>query len=469
MSKLLLCAGLCALVCAPQALGVGIFSSSDGLLNRVWQVSVETANDDVTQPVNLDARDCNINLALVILDGPVRDRCPYIGDLAVTGMTLLVSGGDVATLRAMIAWFASVQNADGSIPATPAFNHSLELIDYNAYWVETLYDYTLFTGDLTLLRSVFPNLVQLIDGLYPRHVDNSGLLLNWLGVADYAGIHRDGTTVAYYNAQYIRALGLAGALASWKGDNARAAAWRARARSLVQPFNAAFWDAKAGAYTDTAGNTTVHPLDGNVFAILAGVATPAQQQSVLSYVNRNMSSRYGDTMADSDALQADTWGPRATELVYPFISYYDVLARYAAGSDGSALALIRKEWGAMVSVGARMWETIDVANGAPLGPEPSWSHGWSSGAGPALMTQVLGVQPTSPGFATFTVTPHIGDLQWVEGDFPTPHGTIHVRVQSVNGKPLLTVTAPKGTTWANRPQIVKKPKLRPKVASARGR
>ena len=40
-------------------------------------------------------------------------------------------------------WFASVQNLDGSIPASPIFNHTTVLIDYNAYWIEALYDYTL--------------------------------------------------------------------------------------------------------------------------------------------------------------------------------------------------------------------------------------------------------------------------------------------------------------------------------------
>ena len=102
------------------------------------------------------------------------------------------------------------------------------LIDYNAYWIESLYDYVLYTGDLAVLRQVWPNLVRLVDELYPAHVDD-GLLVNWLGVADYAYIPRGGTTVAYYNAQYVRALRLAASLAGWNGDAARAERWRGRA------------------------------------------------------------------------------------------------------------------------------------------------------------------------------------------------------------------------------------------------
>ena len=105
----------CALVPAQQALAGGSFTSSDPLLNSIWQASVKTANDGISKPVGLDPRNCKIALPLVILDGPVRDRCPHIGDEAVSGLTLLVAGSHAATLRAMIAWFASVQNPDGSI------------------------------------------------------------------------------------------------------------------------------------------------------------------------------------------------------------------------------------------------------------------------------------------------------------------------------------------------------------------
>ena len=43
-----------------------------------------------SKPVGLDPRNCKITLPLVILDAPDRDRCPYIGDEAVSGLTLFV-------------------------------------------------------------------------------------------------------------------------------------------------------------------------------------------------------------------------------------------------------------------------------------------------------------------------------------------------------------------------------------------
>jgi len=74
---------LAALILTPAAQAAGSFSSSDGLLNLVWQKSVQTATDMLAPgPLSVDwlGRACAIDVATVILDGTVRDRCPYIGD-----------------------------------------------------------------------------------------------------------------------------------------------------------------------------------------------------------------------------------------------------------------------------------------------------------------------------------------------------------------------------------------------------
>jgi hypothetical protein len=96
-----------------------------------------------------------------------------------------------------------------------------------------------------------------------------------------------------------------------------------------------------------------------------------------------------------------------------------------------------------------MWETIGPYGGPPTDDHPSYDSGWSSGGAPALTEYVLGVQPASPGFATFTVKPHANDLKWAEGDVPTPHGPIHVQWRKVGASVFLRVTAPSGTTWLN--------------------
>jgi hypothetical protein len=62
-----------------------------------------------------------------------------------------------------------------------------------------------------------------------------------------------------------------------------------------------------------------------------------------------------------------------------------------------------------------------------------------------LLTQVLGVTPTAPGFTEFEIRPQLGDLEWAEGVVPSPKGDIPVRVQKKGGKLLLATTVPEGT------------------------
>jgi hypothetical protein len=88
-----------------------------------------------------------------------------------------------------------------------------------------------------------------------------------------------------------------------------------------------------GAFTDSAGDTTAHPQDGNAFAILAGLATASQASSALAYIDKAMSTPDGDTITDSSAWDRDVWGYDGTARIEPFIGYFDVLARFAVGGS----------------------------------------------------------------------------------------------------------------------------------------
>jgi hypothetical protein len=409
----------------------GSFTSSDALLDRIWAVSVKTARDMVVPgPLSVDAlgRPCPIALPAVIVDGVARDRCPYVGDQAVVDRTLLVSTpADVPVMRAMLLWYAREQHRDGAIPQSPIFHARVVGFDYNAFWIQALYDYVLYTGDRGLARTVWPNLLALTNRWYPRQLGPRGLLVDRVGARDYAGIHRRGRTIAYFNAGYGVALEQAAALAGWLGHRWQAARWRRRLAPLRHAFNRVFWDPRARAYLDSPTGPRVHPEDGNAFAVLAGFASRSRARSALGYLSRSIRQSYGNTLLDVDAWSHPGWGGLSNLRVYPFIGYYEVLARYDAGLDDSALELLRREWGYMVRNGPRqgMWENIGPHGGGPTNTlGQSWEHGWSSGAAPALSTEVLGIQPASPGFRTYTIAPHPSGLAWARGRMPTPHGSI---------------------------------------------
>jgi alpha-L-rhamnosidase len=110
-------------------------------------------------------------------------------------------------------------------------------------------------------------------------------------------------------------------------------------------------------------------------------------------------------------------------------------------------------WGGMISPGpddtGTMWENINGSTGQPgFGSTSSLAHGWSTTPVAALSGYVLGVQPETAGYATWTVQPEPGDLSWVEGRVPTPYGAIDVdwAGQSGTGRFNMEVTAPRGTS-----------------------
>ena len=439
----------CALALAPGAAAAS-FESSEQTLNDAWKASAKTAWLMVSPPVRLDPRGCAVpGTAPVILDGVVRDRCPYVGDLAVIGKAMLVSGdGDFSALRRTLAMFGDAQRANGSIPSSPYLNFSTTLIDYPSYWVEASHDYVLHTGDLAYARRYHATLVRLLNGWYPSLARHDGLIVNTQGPMDYGYIRRTGEVVAYYNAGYARALGLGAKLAGWVGDIARAGAWRARSTAVSAAIRQAFWDPAAGAFQDSEGSTAAHPQDGNSFAILAGAASRAEAKSAIGFLDRYNRRDYGNTMVESGAFDHPVWGTHGNERVYPFISFFEVLARYEAGLGESALELVRRGWGYMLRAGPRdtTWEAIGPFGGGFQGTYTSFASGWSAGAAPALTAYALGVRPTSPGYATFTVIPRAPGLAWARGEVWTPHGSIEVQwKRGPRGRPWITVSHPPGT------------------------
>ena len=412
----------------------GWFLSSDDELNRIWYASAYTAQlMELPNDAAVLAPSCTIPAgtgADLVVDGAKRDRCPWLADEAVAQLSLFLVNGAAATAPAenTLALFASLQRPDGYIPASPMANSVL--FDYPAYWVLAVDNLLLYRGEVAQVRRYLPAVASVLDDWYPRFADAHGLIEDPYPPGDYAYIQRAGPLVAYYNALYGRALEAGAQIADALGQADAAARWRAREATLAGAFAGTFWDAAAGAFEDSPAGPVVHPQDGNAFAILAGLASPAQARSAIAYLDRTERLPWGNALADTGVWEAAASGASPTQAVYPFISYFDVEARFAAGQDASALDELRRTWGWMLSPAhattSTDWEAIG-AGGTIDGYEraaSSLASGWSTGAEPALTNDVLGIRPTGPGFATFDARPHPSGLSWAQGRIPTPAGAI---------------------------------------------
>lgn len=428
----------------------GWFLSSDDELNRIWYASAYTAQLTVLRndPSVLGTGCASAGPApLVVVDGAKRDRCPWAGDLAVTGPSLLLANGTAAVgpLEGTLSLLAAHRQADGYIPASPMA--SSVLFDYPAYWVLAVDDLMLYRG-VAPVTADWPAVASVLDDWYPAFADASGLLEDRGPPGDYAYIARAGPLVAYYNALYAEALRAGAQVAAALGYADAASRWSARAAALAGPFDAAFWDPTAGAFLDSPSGPPVHPQDGNAFAVLAGLASPAQASAALAHLAAT-ALPWGDPLADVDAWAVAPCGNRPSQCVYPFISYFELEARFAAGEDASAFDELRRTWGWMLSPSAggpgTDWEAIG-AGGTVDGFEDAASSlaaGWSTGALPVLTNDVLGIRPTGPGFSTFDAIPHPGTLAWAQGSVPTPAGPITFGWQRSGGGYVVRLEAPR--------------------------
>ena len=74
----------------------------------------------------------------------------------------------------------------------------------------------------------------------------------------------------------------------------------------------------------------------------------------------------------------------------------------------------------------------------------SLCHGWSSGPTSWLTENVLGIKIVEVGAKVLNIKPYLGDLDWVEGSFPTPYGVVKVKhTKQPNGEIKTVVDAPK--------------------------
>jgi hypothetical protein len=80
------------------------------------------------------------------------------------------------------------------------------------------------------------------------------------------------------------------------------------------------------------------------------------------------------------------------------------------------------------------------------GPYTSAAHGWSTGVVSELTNDLLGAAPVTPGYATWSVTPHPGSVAWARVQLPTPHGPLQVSWTNSAHRFTITVQAPHGTT-----------------------
>ncbi|WP_295937182.1 alpha-L-rhamnosidase C-terminal domain-containing protein [uncultured Alistipes sp.] len=396
---------------------LGSFCSSDERLDRIWRTGAYTVH---------------LNMQEYLWDGVKRDRLVWVGDLHP----------EVMTVSSVFGYNEVVpKSLDLVRDITPPTEWMNGISSYSLWWIMIHWDWYLYQGDLDYLKQQQPYFSALMRHLLTKFDATGKEQLDGIRFLDWPSSENPKAIDAGLQALMISTLDAAQNICSALGDEQlrreceamrlRALAKKARDR-VLDPF------LRSGKAPDAPGSKQAASLMS-----LAGVMDAGR--------------------ADKEYLSVNGSNGFST-----FYGYYMLRAMAAAGNYGGAMDVIRQYWGAMLDLGATtFWEDFDLkwipgaARIDELVPEGkkdihgdfgaycyegfrhSLCHGWASGPTAWLSEYVLGIQVVEPGCKTVRISPRMGDLQWVEGTFPTPYGVIKVRHEKgADGAVVSTIDAP---------------------------
>jgi alpha-L-rhamnosidase len=420
----------------------------------------------LTDPSILDAFTTNTNTETTLMDGSKRDRLVWSGDLTVSTPTLYYSSGASDAVAGSLRLHGSYQRSSGQVPGNlpPQLRPGLGPADampdtyyyslsYSIYFVTTLYEYYLYTGDKDLVRRAWPVVQK--DLAYVHNTTNAQHLVVTDASNDSDWHPHDQSkltgTVTEFNALYYHALREAARLAEAIGQHG-GADYEAEAALVKNAINTTLFDATTGLYDISDQLRGPVAQDANAMAVLFGVAPRDQRSAILQRLAAALDTVNGP-------LAFSPGSTILSQIISPFISSFDAWARFENGDAAGALVLIRTVWGHMRQGSPQespyysggVWEAL-APDGSPATRESaggtfcSLAHGWASGPTSALSKYVLGVRPIQPGYKTWLIEPQPGDLSWAEGRVPTPYGPIAVRWQKTPRGLRLEINVPNGTS-----------------------
>ena len=365
-----------------------------------------------------------------MIDGAKRDRAIWSGDMNVEIPSIAYSTDNAAYAKGALQLLGSYQLTSGFVtgdlppqddlsPSKPSGSTGSYSADYSIYWLLGLADYYLYSGDTAFVTQELP-VVKGELAWDASQVNSTGLLVTTSADDADWDFYDPGKTgeVTEYNLLYYKALLDGAALATAAGDSADAATYTSDAAALKTAINANLYDSATGLYYLSNTDTSTVAQDANSLAVLYGVAPASDDATLLA------------------ALKTDLWttpygpepftGSTYSSVISPYVTGYEVDASLAANDTADAESLLETVWGGMINPSnpddtGTMWENISASNGqVGFGASSSLAHGWATTPVSALSGYVLGAQPATAGYATWTVAAASGRPELGRGQRPDP-------------------------------------------------
>ena len=326
----------------------------------------------------------------------------------------------------------------------PVTSHINTIMDYTFFWFLSIYDYYLYSGDRHFVQQIYPKMQSLMKYVLGR-TNKEGMVEGQTGdwvFVDWADGYLDKKgELAFEQVLLCKSLETMALCAELVDDKSDEAKYEKLANELRSKLIPAFWSEEKQALVHNridGKQSEAVTRYANMFATFFNYLAPEQQETIKSSVLLN------------DSI---------LKITTPYMRFYELEALCALGEQEEVMKEMKAYWGGMLNEGATsFWEKYNpdesgtqhlAMYGRPYGK--SLCHAWGASPIYLLGKYYLGVQPTSAGYETYSVTPTLGGLRWMEGTVPTPFGDIYVymdrktiKIKSDGGAGTLYVPTKKG-------------------------
>lgn len=378
----------------------GSFSCSDPLLTRIWYMSAYSVKASL----------CSNYFGSILMDRG--DRMSWTGDAHTTQAASLVAFGNFDFIK---------KNIDNTS------KQSNGIRSYSLYWIFSLLDYYNYTNDSATIRGYIDNACAKLDDAY--NVFGKDPKLRFYGWDERLCA---GFEIWFRSSPEAQNAYLMLSIRAWK-DFALAMDQLGRT-DLRDKYNG-YASAKIAELQTKTLWLSEFGLHAAADAVNTGFLNQQEKNSLFEKLFLDRVNRIS---------------------LSPFNQYFIIQAMARMGKYDDALSTVRDMWGGMVNYGATttlevyrpLWNNVIGPNDAVPNTQcgiVSLCHPWGAGPVKWLNEEVLGIVPTSPGFKTYDILPHLGrTLTTVSGKTPTPYGPIAASFDVSTGK--CAFSAPNGTT-----------------------
>lgn len=439
---------------------VGGFACDDHLVNESWAMGAYTV-ELCSQPSRFTQRPLQGRYSeYVIWDGVRRDKDIWGGDLRPASLTALYAFDKPEVVKNTLDILLQLQHEEGEergiIPGSGSYGQLF--YEWTMWSIVNLWEYVWLTNDRAYATENKERL-QAVMAWMEGKMGDDGLIAglnSWMYSIDAKG--------------KISGLALA-QKAAWDAmaelfrylNSPLAECCRARSEQTMKGIWEAFGSSGSPLLTmvPAGSKPRVHyALDGNLWAILHGVADRERALLILDEIERKFGTDKGslnvvplfDEALDGawwwDVLDKEAAVGRHNGNVWPYMGGYEVMARLHAGQIDKGLDVLKRMSRSHLEQGHKTyWEMMYSDGSLPLinnGDLLSLSHAWGGTGSYALQSYVGGIRPAEAGFMKTIVQPQLGSLKWIKTKVPTPQGIITLEAERTALGIRGVVEAPRG-------------------------